>query len=118
METNINLKIIFLWTDYKNKEEDDTITLEVDGSYTMDNIKEIIYDKTGTAPEQLKLFYEGNEVRDTDMMYDLEHFWPEDGQKVDIVMCCEVLWLLPAERSRSRSRSPRRSDLENENCIF
>ena len=124
METNIKLTIIVDDKDYKN------ITLEVDGSYTMDNIKEMIQEKTGTAPRQQKLYYDGKEVRDTDIVYDLKYFWEEDGKEVDIEMCCCVVWLLPmttAERDASRSRSPRRelllwranfSDLGNENCIF
>ena len=120
----INLTVIF--------EDGKTITLDVDGSWSIDNVKEMIQDKTGTHPSQQLLSFNGQQLEDGNWcLYDLRPYWEKDVE--DLELFCEVLWLTPmstAERdaSRSRSRSPRRddellwranfSDLGNENCIF
>ena len=95
-------------------EEDKNISWDVDGSWTIDNVKAKIQDMEGIHPDQQRLFYEGEEIRRGEScLFDLKEFWYECEVVLNISM--EIMWLDPMttrerdearSRSRSRSRSP------------
>ena len=106
-------------------EENRSVSWDVDGSWSIDNVKAKIQEIEGTAVSQQKLFYEGEEIRRGDYcLFDLKSMWSESDVVLKIQM--KVEWRLPCRstferdegRSRSRTRSPVPSDSGNENCIF
>ena len=111
-------------------EENKNLSWDVDGSWSIDNVKEKIEEMEGTHPKQQRLYYEGEELTRGDWcLFDLKEKWSLE----DIVVSMEMKthWLdtiskpmttfqrdLARSRSRSRSQSRALSDLGNENCIF
>ena len=109
-------------------EENRNLSWDVDGSWSIDNVKEKTEEMEGTHVSQQRLFYEGEELTRGDWcLFGLKENWSLE----DIVVSMEMKthWLdtiskpmttfqRDLARSRSRSRSPVPSDLGNEDCIF
>ena len=94
-------------------EEDKDISFDVDGSWSIDDVKAKIQDMEGTHPDQQQLCYEKKVLRNSDCLFDLKHHWDESEDVV--VLELVVLWRLPSttkERDLARSRSPPRSPIQ------
>ena len=109
--------------------EGHAVSWMVDGSWSILDVKDKIYELEGTHPDQQKLFWKEEELtRNDDCLFDLKHHW--DSSDTLLVLEMRISWRSPMStkerdegRSRSRSRTPEArspvpSDLENENCIF
>ena len=87
-------------------EEGRVLTVEADGSWSIDNVKAKIQDLEGTLPSQQMLYFEGLLLTYGNCcLYDLRPYWDESLSMVILEMEMEIMWLPSTTKERDEARS-------------